>query len=72
MISLPCTVALGVLAWALACEKLSYALVAGAALFLPSAVMTVRRKVEFVGVAAALMGCCTFLGACCLVVRWRK
>ena len=56
VISLPCTVALGVLAWALACEKLSYALVAGAALFLPSAVMTVRRKVEFVGVAAALMG----------------
>lgn len=56
VISLPCTVALGVLAWALACEKLSYALVAGAALFLPSAVMTVRRKVEFVGVAAVLMG----------------
>lgn len=56
VISLPCTVALGVLAWALACEKLSYAFVAGAALFLPSAVMTVRRKVEFVGVAAVLMG----------------
>ena len=56
VISLPCTVALGVLAWALACEKLSYAFVAGAALFLPSAVMTVRRKVEFVGIAAVLMG----------------
>lgn len=56
VISLPCTVALGVLAWALACEKLSYAFVAGAVLFLPSAVMTVRRKVEFVGVVAVLMG----------------
>lgn len=56
VISLPCTVALGVLAWTLACEKLSYAFVAGAVLFLPSAVMTVRRKVEFVGVVAVLMG----------------
>lgn len=56
LISLPHTVVLGVLAWALACEKLPYAFVAVAVLFLPSAVMTVRRKLEFVGIAAVLTG----------------
>ena len=56
LISLPHTAVLGVLAWALACEKLPYAFVAVAVLFLPSAVMTVRRKLEFVGIAAVLTG----------------
>ena len=56
VISLPYTAVLGVLAWALACEKPPYAFVSVAVLFLPSAVMTVRRKLEFVGIAAVLTG----------------
>lgn len=56
VISLPYTAVLGVLAWALACEKPPYAFVSVAVLFLPSAVMTVRRKLELVGIAAVLTG----------------